>query len=915
MNRVRRLSSPSRKIVYLGIALLLGSMIASAVALRQIWLTAQEEGRQQIHSLGAVLAQQTAQSLRLVAAALDDLCADVVSQDVGTPAQFKEKLGSEKLHHALRLRLNSLNPAEGLSLISASGQLVNNARGWPPPPTDLSDRDYFKHARDTPGTGLYISAPVRNRGNGTLVFYLSQRISAPDGSFLGLITGSLPLSEFEALYRSLKLYDGVSVSVHRLDGIPIMAFPSGTALTIGNEWQRVALAGGEYQEPGAIAQRFVSVHRVPGFDLTVDVSLTPLQAFGIVQHQLQWFAGMVLIGIACQLGLLRALIAQFDRLERSRVDLVESQARLAEKSAALDIALENMDQGLLMMTPERVVAVCNRRAMEMLDLPPALMASQPKFDEVIQYQWLRGDFQMETAAVREFVRSGGVLSQPHSYERVGRDGRRIEISSVPLQGGGVVRTYTDVTERRAAQERLTFIAHHDDLTGLPNRLAFRERLAAHLTQARAAQEGLAILYIDLDRFKLVNDTRGHTVGDALLNQLGQRLLSAVRSGDVVSRFGGDEFAVLLSHTDGRAVASWLAEQIMASTSAPYVIDGEASSVGLSIGVAVFPGDGDTADDLLRAADSALYHAKRVGRGNVRFHEQKAQEETRGKLLLEQQLRLAIERNEMRLAYQPIFDVATGRPAAFEALVRWHHPDRGVIPPSDFIPLAEESGQIGALGRWVLETACREAAGWPGPAPPRISVNLSPAQFRQPDLNQQIGGILLRTGLAPNRLDLEVTEGVLLAHTDAVRSGMQALRTRGIRLVLDDFGTAHASLSYLLSFPFQQLKIDKSFIWAMGTDTSAKAIVEAVLVMARAMRLDVVAEGVETEAQMIAIRALGCGFVQGFLLGRPESPETIREIFGLPHPGPTTAEKVDGADKSTASALQPAVLLDAESNRP
>ena len=584
----------------------------------------------------------------------------------------------------------------------------------------------------------------------------------------------------------------------------------------------------------------------------------------------------LVVTLAALTIVIAALFLHTLRQDRRRTTSTASQeASSALRVARMSSMLDHMDQGVMLISRDRIVEVCNRRAAQLLQLPPAMMASCPSLDDVLAYQWREGMFEHTTNDVRLFIRKGGTSDMPVRYERQTTDGRIIEVLSAPLEGGGLVRTIMDITERKAAERSLAFAAQHDDLTQLANRSAIRDRLEQALIDAAGQSIEIAVLYLDLDRFKLINDTRGHAVGDALLAQVGQRLRTTVRSDDLVGRIGGDEFAVLLLNTSGDAVVTSIANDLLHRVADPYLIDGEASVIGVSIGVALFPEHGSTADALLRNADSALYRAKHAGRGVVRFFESADDEEDRTRLQLESDLRGALERHQFELAYQPIVDCRTGEPAAFEALIRWRHPDRGLVPPSEFIPLAEETGLIGPIGLWVMETACREAAGWTVPA--RISINLSPAQFRQPDLEQQIAAVLERTGLPPNRLDLEVTEGVLLARTESVRRAMQALKQRGIRLVLDDFGTAHSSFSYLLSFPFAQIKIDKSFVWALGTDTSARAIVEAVLGMARAMRLDVVAEGVETAEQFEWVRRLGCGYVQGYLLGRP-APASVARAY-------------------------------------
>ncbi|MBC7800021.1 MAG: bifunctional diguanylate cyclase/phosphodiesterase, partial [Gemmatimonadaceae bacterium] len=344
----------------------------------------------------------------------------------------------------------------------------------------------------------------------------------------------------------------------------------------------------------------------------------------------------------------------------------------------------------------------------------------------------------------------------------------------------------------------------------------------------------------------------------------------------VGRLGGDEFAVVFPGVATADQAQRSAQRLAAALREPYLLDGSISRIDVSIGIALFPGDGATAEELLRRADNALYRAKASGRGAIACYEAIAESAATDELMLEADLRRALELDQFELAYQPIFDAATGLPVAFEALLRWRHPTRGMIAPSHFIPMAERSGVIEKLGRWVMNTACTEAATWAMPV--RLAINLSPAQFRGPDLEDQVIETLHRSGLAPDRLDLEVTEGVLLEHSRDVLATMVSLRSLGVGLVLDDFGTANSSLSYLRDFPFQQIKIDRSFVSSMMADPSAMTIVRMVLDMAAEMRLSVVAEGVEEQEELDALRRLGCGQVQGYLLGRPQSPERTREYL-------------------------------------
>ena len=482
--------------------------------------------------------------------------------------------------------------------------------------------------------------------------------------------------------------------------------------------------------------------------------------------------------------------------------------------------------------------------------------------------------------LREIGQHG--VMKPVEGELIRADGtaQPVEVLRRPLAAAGrtMVLAVRDLSERRAAEQAIQHLAHHDALTGLPNRLLFRDRLGQAIAIAQRSGNGLALLSLDLDGFKAVNDMLGHQAGDRLLVQAAARLAAAVREMDTPARVGGDEFAVVQPLAAQPDAAATLAERLVAELGRPYEIDGQTVSVGASIGIALHPRDGLTPEELGQSADLALYRAKQDGRGVCRFFEPDMDRKLRERRALELDLRDAVARDEMALHYQPLLDAETMEIVGYEALLRWTHPARGAVSPTEFIPVAEECGLIGAIGRWVLDHACAEAASWP--AALRIAVNLSPVQFRQADLAGMVAAILHRHGLDPSRLELEITEGVLIDDGDRALAILRRLKTLGVRIALDDFGTGYSSLSYLRRFPFDKIKIDKSFVQGLGEDEDAEAIVRSIIAMGRSLRLEVTAEGVETEDQLSRLQAERCSQVQGFLLGRPRAllrlaPEAAR----------------------------------------
>jgi diguanylate cyclase (GGDEF)-like protein/PAS domain S-box-containing protein len=433
----------------------------------------------------------------------------------------------------------------------------------------------------------------------------------------------------------------------------------------------------------------------------------------------------------------------------------------------------------------------------------------------------------------------------------------------------------DRTQRKRDEARIEHMAHHDPLTDLSNRTAFNECLDATLEQAAATGETFAVLCLDLDRFKEVNDVFGHAVGDELLRQIARRL-EASCEGAFLARLGGDEFTVITAVGPQPATAEAISERIIAALAKDIEIDGHSLRARLTTGVSIYPNDGTDAESLVANADAALYRAKAEERGSIRFFEADMDKRLREKRTLQHDLLSAIARNELELYYQPQALIG-GEITGFEALVRWHHPSRGMISPGTFIPLAEQSGLIMSLGEWILREACREAASWPKPL--SIAINLSPMQFRHGDLPGLVHEILLETGLTPGRLELEITEGVLVDDFARAVSLLRRLKNLGVRIAMDDFGTGYSSLSYLQSFPFDKIKIDQSFISKLSQNSQSEAIIRAVIGLGRGLDLPVIAEGVETEEQLAFLSKEGCNEMQGFLIGRPKPIRDYGELVG------------------------------------
>ena len=898
------LNLASRTLLGIGAAFLI-IMIAAIVGMTwRLHDDALADARQNLDTLGVAVAEQTSQAVQGADVVLEQLRTEFRASGIATPQQFAAQLGFEATQKMLLKRREPLSQIDAFILVGADGKLLNYSRQWPILPTDIADRDYYKYFRDHDDPSPFISIPVQNRTDGNWTSYLARRINGPNGVFLGIVAASLHLPYYEDFYRTLAADTGTAVTLLRRDGVVLTAFPAAAKQAgqnpqggpQGAPWQRTAPAGpgtGVSQGPPAAEPSIISVHPLSDYPLVVDVSITNKRALFGWRRIVVLAVAVALSAVAFVTFLLRALFLQLRRLERSESSLaqqnaelgatqhrlqqqasalLESESRLAQQSSALETTLGNMNQGIMMVSADLIVQVCNRRAIEMLDLPPALMAGRPSFAAVVAHQRSMDEFAHLPLDAQPTIGEARVVTMPQVYERRRPNGRILEIHSIPLRSGGMVRTYSDITQRRQSEEQVRYLAHHDGLTGLVNRSVFQVKLTEATDLAARGDFSVAVLYLDLDGFKLINDTYGHAVGDSLLIEVSTRLQNAVREIDTVARMGGDEFAIIQPLVENQQASHSLAIRILAAMSEPYVIGDIHCNVGLSIGIALYPDHAASAEELLRQADIALYRAKAGGKGMFCVFDLDMDLEQQRLHQLEQDLVFAMTGEQFFIEYQAIVDTRTRQVSGFEALLRWTHPTRGLIGPDEFITMAEASGQIVALGLWVLETACAEARSWP--APIRLSVNLSPLQFKRGDLPEQIAAVLQRTGFDSSRLSLEVTEGLLLDDTAAVLDAMFQLRRSGVCFSLDDFGTAHSGLAYLRRFPFDIIKIDKSFVQDATEQPEARAIVAAVLAIGKAFGLSVIAEGVETNEQLELMHEMGCGLVQGFLTGRPMPAEQI-----------------------------------------
>jgi diguanylate cyclase (GGDEF)-like protein len=578
--------------------------------------------------------------------------------------------------------------------------------------------------------------------------------------------------------------------------------------------------------------------------------------------------------IALMIKELEQLNRGLDQLVQERTAaLREREAELQAQNLRFDAALKNMAHGLCMFDSDQRLIVCNERYSDIYGLTPALVKPGATLRSILEARVagpngpLRGDGYVEArlADVRK--------REPYDIEVTMRDGRVFAVNHRPMPEGGSVAIHQDITAQKRAESQIAYMARHDDLTSLANRAVLLKNIEEALVRVQRHGDRFTLFILDLDLFKTVNDSLGHPVGDELLRVVGGRLRACMRETDTVARLGGDEFAILASvNGDQRDTAIITANKLLSAVAEPYHLDGHQLNIGTSVGIALAPEHGATVEQLVKNADLALYRAKAEGRDAYRFFDETMGVEARRRRTYQNDLRNALTNDEFELHYHPIVDIQTREIASVEALIRWRHPERGLIAPAEFIQVAEETGLINPIGDWVLRKACNDAMRWPPHV--KVSVNLSAVQFRKVYPIDNFCDTLAQSGLAPERLELEITESVLLQGSAENVETLHQLRLMGIAIVLDDFGTGYSSLSYLRMFPFDKIKIDRSFVHELAKNADCAAIVSAVAGLGRSLRIGTVAEGIETEDQLLLVRAAGCTHAQGYLFGRPCPAEAL-----------------------------------------
>ncbi|HEX4296984.1 MAG TPA: EAL domain-containing protein, partial [Devosia sp.] len=569
--------------------------------------------------------------------------------------------------------------------------------------------------------------------------------------------------------------------------------------------------------------------------------------------------------------------------ELASEEIVQRRKReLERQNIRLDAAVNNISQGLCMFDPRERLVICNAPYARIYKLTDELVKPGTPLDDILGHLFDNGFHASGLPSRDVYIKWRHEVIERGEYDKtvVEFGTRTIMMQHHPMKDGGFVSTHEDITEQRQQETRIQHLARHDALTELPNRIQFLEEMAASEAGIERGEKA-AVLCIDLDHFKSVNDMLGHAVGDKLLKQASARIWGTTRETDLLARLGGDEFSLLLRPVDRPSDAAAIAERIVKTMTAPFMIDGHQIAIGASVGIAMAPQDGENTDVLMKNADMALYRAKSEGRSTYHFFEKEMDAAIQKRRMIEAGLRTALAANELRLVFQPLVGLKENRVTCFEALLRWTHGDTQ-ISPVEFIPVAEETGLIVPIGEWVLREACRTAMRWPSDA--RVAVNLSAVQFKSKRLFETVQAVLNETGLPPTRLELEITESLLLNDNEQTLQTLHRLRAIGIRISMDDFGTGYSSLSYLRSFPFDKIKIDRSFMRDLESRGDSLAIIKAVIGLGHSLGMSTTAEGVETEEQLRAVREQGCNEVQGFLFSPPlEAPQVLQLLANEARP--------------------------------
>jgi diguanylate cyclase (GGDEF)-like protein len=860
-----------------GLLLIAAIAIGTAIMVGNFRDRALADSGRVLENTTLLLARHFDQQLEEFGVVQNQLVTYMRSTGIASEEAYMRQMSGQDMHAMLQIMSNGSSDVAGVNIFDASGTLINSST-WPLPNINVADRAYFKAFKSKHAASSTLIELLKSRITGASTVLISREMTGPHGEFLGLVTRGITTASFENFFASVVLgKDAVITMLHR-DGTMLARFPhvdamTGRDLSAGDLFQHI-LPESPYgtmrlHSPVDGQDRLGSVRTLTDFPLVIIATTTMSAALADWRDQTRLLIGVAGLLVLVIVVMLFFIVRQLSEQHR------QSQRRLALEKQRLDVAVNNMTQSLLLFDSSDRLVVCNKRYIEMFGLSPDIVKPGCTFRHLIEHRKEAGSFKGDVDEYCSSVLRNARLGKNTVNVVETPNGRSIQIVNQPLADGGWLTTLEDITERRRVEDRVAHQAHYDALTDLPNRILFRERLENEIKMVGPDLQ-IAVLYLDIDEFKNVNDSLGHRIGDELLKSVAASLIDCVGAANFVARLGGDEFAIVQTAVKGPKDVTDLVARIYKAIREPYECLGHQVITDVSIGIALAPKHGVDLDQILQNADLAMYSAKADGRRSYRFFEPEMDTRVKERRILEMDLRQAVIGEEFEVQYQPIVDLRSNQISGCEALLRWRHTKRGLISPAEFIPVAEQIGLIDKLGEWVLRRACAEAATWPDNI--RLAVNVSPIQFRSDTLPLKVVAALAASGLSAGRLELEITEAVLIRDDEAALAILHQLRKIGVRIALDDFGTGYSSLSYLERFPFDKIKIDRCFITDVADPGGSSCIVEAVVTIAKARNMVTTAEGVETEPQKEALRALGCTQMQGYLFSPAMPAVDIRELL-------------------------------------
>ncbi|WP_084799967.1 EAL domain-containing protein [Bradyrhizobium sp. Ai1a-2] len=805
----------------------------------------------------------------------DDVVAYMRADGADTADQFEKTMSLLSTHEMLRTRLAALPHVGGLNLFNAEGWLINSSEMWPVPDLNVRDRRYFREFTSGKPTPDVIVEPAVSRVTGKWTTLFARKIVGSDGAIIGFSSRGVEPSQFEEFVASLALNGDTIISMIHRDGTVIARYPKDEG-AIGKSVAGLQSFQKALTLDGNISGRFRTEDAEDKIGAVRPLTHFPILIVATTKTSTalaDWRAQTKLQFSAAVLAIVVVTVTIFLIVRQLRRQHDAARQRLSEKSSHLDTAINNMTQGLLLFDASGRLVICNQRYLDMLGVSPDVAKPGCHLRDLVLHRQSIGSFIGDVDEYCARFMGPNKSDVGESYFST-QDGRTIRMIFKCSPDGGWATTMEDVTERRRVEAKIEHLAHYDPLTNLPNRTLFQRHAEGLLLETAHVQ--FAILYIDIDEFKRINDSLGHMIGDEFLKGVAERLRQSIGPEDFIARLGGDEFAIVQRGIAADVDVSALVERIYQALRTPLDCHGHHLSGDASIGIAVAPRDGTDLLGLLKRADLAMYAAKAAGRRTHRFFEPEMEKEAKLRRELEADMRAALVEGGFEIHYQPLVDLRSDEVTGCEALVRWRHPVRGMVSPAEFIPVAEETGLIEEIGQWVLRTACTEAATWP--AHVRVAVNVSPVQFKSETLSLKVAAALVESGLDPRRLELEITEAVLIADDDAALVALNQLRALGVHIALDDFGTGYSSLQYLQRFPFDKIKIDRSFVKEVTRNSSSASIIRAVVSIAADRDMITTAEGVETEQQRDTVHMLGCTQMQGYLFSAARTAQEIRAML-------------------------------------